>query len=83
VSSFSKLLQIKVIIFSQLFSLRSELIRVFFSLKTEMGRTCSTMGERRGAYRVLVGIVEGRRPLGKPRGKWEDNIKFDLREFGW
>jgi hypothetical protein len=41
------------------------------------------MGERRGAYRVLVGKPEGRRPLGKPRGTWEDNTKMDLREVGW
>jgi hypothetical protein len=36
------------------------------------------MGERRGAYRVLVGKPEGRRPLGRPRRRWEDNIKMDL-----
>jgi hypothetical protein len=41
------------------------------------------MGERRGAYRALVGKLEGRRPLGKPRRTWEDNIKMDLREVGW
>jgi hypothetical protein len=39
------------------------------------------MGERRGAYRALVGKPEGRRPLGRPRRRWEDNIKMDLREF--
>jgi hypothetical protein len=41
------------------------------------------MGERRGAYRALVGKPEGMRPLGRPRRKWEDNIKMDLREVGW
>ena len=41
------------------------------------------MGERRGAYRVLVGKPEGRKPLGRPRYIWEDNIKMDLREVGW
>jgi hypothetical protein len=41
------------------------------------------MGERRGAYRALVGKPEGRRPLGRPRRRWEDNIKIDLREVGW
>jgi hypothetical protein len=40
------------------------------------------MGERRGAYRALVGKPEGRRPLGRPRRRWEDNIKIDLREVG-
>jgi hypothetical protein len=41
------------------------------------------MGERRAAYRALVGKPEGRRPLGRPRRRWEDNIKMDLREVGW
>jgi hypothetical protein len=36
------------------------------------------MGERRGVYRVLVGKPEGKRPLGRPRRRWEDNIKTDL-----
>jgi hypothetical protein len=41
------------------------------------------MGERRGAYRALVWKPEGRRPLGRPRRRWEDNIKMDLRVVGW
>jgi hypothetical protein len=41
------------------------------------------MGERRGAYRALVGKPEGKRPLGRPRHRWEDNIKMYLREVGW
>jgi hypothetical protein len=41
------------------------------------------MGERRGAYRALVGKPEGGRPLGRPRHRREDNIKMDLREIGW
>jgi hypothetical protein len=36
------------------------------------------MGKRRGAYRLLVGKLQGKRPLGRPRGKWEDNTKMDL-----
>jgi hypothetical protein len=51
--------------------------------KTEMGRTCGSYGERRGAYRALEGKPEGRRPLGRPRRRWEDNIKMDLREVEW
>ena len=38
------------------------------------------MGEREGAYRVLVGELEGKRPLGRPKRRWEDNIKMDLQE---
>jgi len=41
------------------------------------------MGERRGVYRVLVGKPERKRPLGKPRRRWEDNIKIDLQEVGY
>ena len=41
------------------------------------------MGERRGVYRVLVGKPEGRRPLGRPRHRWEDNIMMDLQEEEW
>jgi hypothetical protein len=44
--------------------------------------TCGTYGERRGAYRALVGKPVGRRPLGRPRRRWVDNIKIDLREVG-
>ena len=40
------------------------------------------MGEGRGVHRVLVGKPEGKRPLGRPRRRWEDNIKMDLREAG-
>jgi len=40
------------------------------------------MGERRGLYSVLVGKPEGKRPLGRPRRRWEDNIKMDLQEVG-
>jgi hypothetical protein len=41
------------------------------------------MGEVRGAYKILVGRSEGRRPLGRPRRRWEDNIKMNLREIGF
>ena len=40
------------------------------------------MGERRGVYSVLVGKPEGKRPLGRRRRRWEDNIKMDLQEVG-
>ena len=40
------------------------------------------IGEERGVYRVLVGKLEGRRPLGRPRPRWVDNIRMDLQEVG-
>jgi hypothetical protein len=41
------------------------------------------MGETRNTYRILVGKREGKRPLGRPRRRWVDNIKMDLGEIGW
>jgi hypothetical protein len=41
------------------------------------------MREKRGVYRVLVGKPEGKRPLGRPRCRWEDHIKMDLQEVGY
>jgi hypothetical protein len=41
------------------------------------------MGEKRNAYRLLVGKPEGKRPLGRQRCRWEDNIRMDLGEVGW
>jgi hypothetical protein len=48
-----------------------------------MGGACSAYVEKRGAYWILVGRPEGRRPLGRHGGRWEDNIKTDLQEVGW
>jgi hypothetical protein len=50
--------------------------------KQQGENTVALMGERRGAYRALVGKPEGRRPLGRPRHRWEDNIKIDFKEVG-
>jgi hypothetical protein len=41
------------------------------------------VGDRRGACRILVGRPDGKRPLGRPRRRWEDNSKMDLEEVGW
>jgi hypothetical protein len=41
------------------------------------------MGKKRNAYGILVGKPEGKGPLGRPRGRWVENIKMDLREIGW
>jgi hypothetical protein len=48
-----------------------------------MGRTCSTNGEKRNTYGILVGKPEGKRALGRPRCKLVNIIKMDLREMGW
>jgi hypothetical protein len=48
-----------------------------------MGGPCSTNGEKRNAYRLLVGKAEGKRPLGRPRCRWVDIIRMDLGEVGW
>jgi hypothetical protein len=47
-----------------------------------MGRARSTYGGRESVYKVLVGKPEGKRPLGRPMHRWEDNIRMDLREVG-
>jgi hypothetical protein len=51
--------------------------------ENEMDRAYSTNEEKRNAYRILVGEPEGKRQLGRPRRRWVDNIKMDLREIGW
>jgi hypothetical protein len=48
-----------------------------------MGGACGAYGVVRGAYNILVWRPEGRRPLGRPRRRWEDNINMDLREIGF
>jgi hypothetical protein len=48
-----------------------------------MGVACSTYEESRDVYRVLMGKPEGQRPVGRPRRRWEDNIKMYYQEMGW
>jgi hypothetical protein len=59
------------------------IIRAIKSRTLRWAGHVARMGERRGAYRALVGKAEGRRPLGRLRRRWENNIKMDLREVGW
>jgi hypothetical protein len=58
------------------------IIRVIKSRRMRWAGHVACMGEGRGVYSVLVGRPEGKTPLGRPRRKWEDNIKMDLREIG-
>jgi hypothetical protein len=48
-----------------------------------MGGACSTNGEKGNAHRLLVGKPEGKKPLGRPRRRWMDNIRMDRVEVGW
>ena len=54
------------------------IVRVIKSRRMRWAGHVACMGERRGVYRVLVGKPEGKKPLGRPRRKWEDNIEMDL-----
>jgi hypothetical protein len=58
------------------------IVRLIKSRRMRWAGHVARMGEGRGAYRVLVGRPEEKRPLGRPRRKWEDNIKMDFREGG-
>jgi len=58
-------------------------VRVIRSRRMRWEGHVARMGERRGVYRVLVGKLEGKRPFGRPRLRWEDNIKMDLQEEGF
>jgi len=66
---------------SDLYSLPN-VVRVVKSRRTRWAGHVARMGEVRGVHRVLVGKPEGNRPLGRPRRRWEDNIKMDLQEVG-
>ena len=58
------------------------IVRVVKSRRKKWAGHVARMGEGRGVHRVLVGKPEGKRPLGRPRRRWEDNIKMDLQEVG-
>jgi len=58
------------------------IVRVVKSRRMSWAGHVARMGEDRGVHRVLVGKPEGKRPLGRPRRRWEDNIKMDLQEVG-
>jgi hypothetical protein len=58
------------------------IIRIIKSRRMRWAGHVARMGETRNAYRISVGMPEGKRPLGRPRRKWVDNIKIDLRDIG-
>jgi hypothetical protein len=59
------------------------IIRVIKARRMRWAGHVACTGEMRGAYNILVGRPEGKRPLGRPRRRWEDNIKMDLTEIGF
>jgi hypothetical protein len=59
-----------------------DIIRQIKSIRMRWAVHVARMGEERKVYKVLVGKLEGKRPLGRPRPKWEDGTKMDLREIG-
>jgi hypothetical protein len=59
------------------------IIRVIISKRMRWVRHVADIGEMRNRYKILVGKPEGKRPLGRRRHRWEDNIRMDLRELGW
>jgi hypothetical protein len=60
----------------------SNIIRMIKSKRIRWAEQVARMGEKRNAYRILLGKPEGRRRLGRPRRRWVNNIKIDLREIG-
>jgi hypothetical protein len=60
-----------------------DIMRQIKSRRMRWARHVACMGEGRNVYRVLVGMPEEKRPLERPRSRWEDGIKMDLREIGW
>jgi hypothetical protein len=60
-----------------------DIIRQIKSRRMRWVRHRACMGEGRNLYRVLVGKPKGKRPLERPRHRWEDGLKMDLREIGW
>jgi hypothetical protein len=59
------------------------IIRMIKSRRMRLAGHVARMGEKRNAYRIFVGTPERKRPLGRPRCRWVDNIKMVLREIGW
>jgi hypothetical protein len=59
------------------------IIRIIKSRRMRLAGHVARMGEKKTSYRLLVGKPEGKRPLGRPRHRWVDNIRMDIEEVGW
>jgi hypothetical protein len=73
----------KAFSFSRLDILLPNIIRQIKSRRMRWAGHVACMGEERNVYRVLMGKPEGKTPLGRPRCRWKDRIRMDLRETGW
>jgi hypothetical protein len=67
----------------ELHNLYPDIIRQIKSRRMRLAGHMARMGEERKVHKVLMGKPEGKRPLGRPRRRWEDGIRMDLREIGW
>jgi hypothetical protein len=76
-----KKVKFSIVELSDLYSLPN-IVRLVKSRRMRWAGHVARVGEGRGVHRVLVGKPEGKRPLGRPRHRWEDNIKMDLQEVG-
>jgi hypothetical protein len=76
------LITIILIVYKEFLYSLPNTVRVVKSRRMRCAEHVARMGEWRGVHRVLVGKLEGKRPLGRPRRRWEDNIKKDLEEVG-
>jgi hypothetical protein len=61
----------------------SSIIRIIKSRRMRLAGHVARMGEKRNSHMLLVGNSEGKRPLGRPRRRWVDNIRMDVGEVGW
>jgi hypothetical protein len=61
----------------------TSIIRIIKSRRMRLAGHVARMGEKSNAQKILVGKPDGKRPLGRPRCRWVDNIRMDLREIGW
>jgi hypothetical protein len=61
----------------------SSITRMIMSMRMKWVGNVARIGEKRNAYKLLVGKPEGKRPLGRPRRRWVDNIRMDLGDVGW
>jgi hypothetical protein len=80
-----EMIDLRKLHYEELYNLHSSrsIIGMTKSRRMKWARHVARMGETRNAYRILMVKPEGKRPVGRPRRKWVDNVKMDIREIGW